>query len=1185
MEKKIMPKYTSQIKSEESAEKVHSLIANFLAAQGYKPTMNKRGSEWRKGFYWFKYVGYAYSQGIINLEVWNYCPYPGMGSFLMYFIGIEELKKLLKDLEEMLSRKSSLQDASQMGAAEFQGDTAGDAVPGNLDDAELQSQAVPAPQKKTVVGFAKAWIIFWIIGNLAATCAPINQLTIPGASGITAIVMFLSGAIAAGYIMLYNKNPFGLYLVLIANLLALSMSSPYTLVKTGLIPGIITFFITYKQIAYPFGKTAVTKANLNPTISDNLSISRQQNTNPDVIVPEAVPVSKPVPAMAATASTLPPETKTPAFSDPSNLKECLACHKQVENLQHTCPYCGGTAFAQAGSGNDALSLLDSMQKQAEAAEHVDRGAQLIMQGRYAEAESELKKAIEINPLNATAHGNMGGIFIQQGMPEKAIPWLEKALQINPHLEGIPQALAQARTAVKQTGRPAPVPVKKHTTVASLRILIIGGILAVASLAMICCCLISIPVLLPILSPTPTGLSTISNPPLIETSGPTSTEIPPFIIKPELTPSAMPSVSTMAAPSPTAAASIHIHATPKTILDVGGWHVLCSPDGKWLIIGERKIHFYDAQSLIEVRAIQADRWVTGMAISPDSKILAAIDESRGVMLFDVASGSELLTLPRTQNSASVTTIYLAFSPDSATLAVIIGEVVKLFDVASGQETATIVTRRATNIIFSPDGKSLYVGGGEDGITVWDITTGTQIRKFGDSFLAANRIALSPDGSLLVSAGTFNNVEMILWDAATGRQLHTFTRNEAEAVGLGVKDLAFSPDGRLLASAEGEAATIKLWDVATGSELQTLVGHSEPASSIAISPDGATLVSGSEDGTTRLWTLSAGEAEPTPAATASTTGVEPTPQATFIPLSSRAITVENAAQVTKQSILDVSESGSLVWSPDGKWLVIGGRKTHYFDAQSFTETRSGNYENGALAISPNSKILVAAMYSPGVVLFDLANGSELLTLPRTQISTSALSNSFLAFSPDSATIAVVIGNVVKLYNVASGQEINTIVAQGAFNIAISPDGKKLYAGGWGENITVWDIATGSKIRDFGDSSRGVNRMILSPDGSLLASAGTFDGAITLWDAATGRQLRTFTGHTQGISSLAFSPDGKVLASAAEDVTIKLWDTATGNLLNTLVGHSEPAKSIAISPDGATLASSSYRDGVLLWSLPVP
>jgi len=116
----------------------------------------------------------------------------------------------------------------------------------------------------------------------------------------------------------------------------------------------------------------------------------------------------------------------------------------TRDLIHVCPSCGQETFYQGGSGPDALPLLDAMQKQMKAAEHVDRGAGFILQGLYAEAEKELKLAIKINPLNATAHGNMGGIFLRQNKPKKAIPWLEKALKINPHLEGVPEALVRAK---------------------------------------------------------------------------------------------------------------------------------------------------------------------------------------------------------------------------------------------------------------------------------------------------------------------------------------------------------------------------------------------------------------------------------------------------------------------------------------------------------------------------------------------------------------------------------------------------------------------------------------------------------------------------------------------------------------------------------------------------------------------
>ncbi len=625
--------------------------------------------------------------------------------------------------------------------------------------------------------------------------------------------------------------------------------------------------------------------------------------------------------------------------------------------------------------------------------------------------------------------------------------------------------------------------------------------------------------------------------------------------------------------PTSAVSVSVHVVPGTILEKPSSFVAFSPDGKWLVIAQHEITYYDAQSLQDVRTYKTDSWVGGLAISPDSKVLAVIDMP-GVMLFDLASGSQLLTLDRTTISTSaVSSSFLAFTPDSRSLAVVLGDVVKLFDVASGQETSTIVAKGSNAILFSPDGQSLYAASWE-GITVWDVASGTQTRTIGNYSNSANRLALSPDGSLLASGG-YSGEQLVLWEAATGRQLRTFTGHTG-----GILDLAFSPDGKILFSTADDV-TIKLWEVATGKLLQTLVGHTEPAASLRVSPDGTTFVSGSQDGTTRLWTLSSGTPGPTATLGSSITIIRPTP----LPLSGHAIGVENAAQVKNQNKLDI-EGEFVAWSPDGKWLVVGGRQIHYYDAQSLQEVRSfqaDRWVNG-LVISPDSKLLAAIDESRGVMLFDLESGSELLTLARTDISTSAASSSFLAFTPDSRSLAVVLGDVVKLFDVASGQETGTIIAKGSYAIVFSPDGQSLYAGGW-EGITVWDVATGAQIRKIGSYSNSANRLALSPDGSLLLSSGSSDQPMVLWEADSGHQLRTFSGHTGGISDLAFSPDGKILFSSGSDLTVKLWEVATGKLLQTLVGPTEAATSLGISPDGATLASIGYDQGVWLWSVPVP
>jgi len=128
------------------------------------------------------------------------------------------------------------------------------------------------------------------------------------------------------------------------------------------------------------------------------------------------------------------------------MKKCLGCNAEVDDKAYCCPKCGGTTLMGGYSAGQALSILGTMKDQSKSAEHVDRSAQLFAQGRLKEAIAELDRALEIAPMNPTAHGNMGVILLQQGKPKEAIPWLERALELNPNLGGIPRVLAEAKAA-------------------------------------------------------------------------------------------------------------------------------------------------------------------------------------------------------------------------------------------------------------------------------------------------------------------------------------------------------------------------------------------------------------------------------------------------------------------------------------------------------------------------------------------------------------------------------------------------------------------------------------------------------------------------------------------------------------------------------------------------------------------
>ena len=377
--------------------------------------------------------------------------------------------------------------------------------------------------------------------------------------------------------------------------------------------------------------------------------------------------------------------------------------------------------------------------------------------------------------------------------------------------------------------------------------------------------------------------------------------------------------------------------------------------------------------------------------------------------------------------------------------------------------------------------------------------------------------------------------------------------------GVNDLRFSPDSTQLAVAS--SCGIWIYNAHTGKELDFLTGPMEGIKSIDFSPDGKIIVSGSKDGTVRLWDTTTGK----------------------------------HLRTLREHLWDVN---SVCFSPDGKMIASGSvygtlRLWNATTGKHLKKLRGHTASINSVCFSPDGEMILSGSGDGTVRLWNTTTRKHLKKLGRSW--GNAVSSVY--FSPDGKIIACLnIYGVIELLDATTKKHLGTLQEDnGEINsMSFSPDGKMIVSGSRDGKVRLWsasDVSPVDYLETFSESWRDtVNSVCFSPDGKMIAN-GTKNGIVELLDATTGKYLRKLAGltmknsddiHTKGptwgINSVCFSPDGKIIASV--DKTLWLWDATTGKYLRKIelqVSHVEDIVSACFSPDSRTIAIG-IKDGTV-------
>jgi WD40 repeat protein len=463
-----------------------------------------------------------------------------------------------------------------------------------------------------------------------------------------------------------------------------------------------------------------------------------------------------------------------------------------------------------------------------------------------------------------------------------------------------------------------------------------------------------------------------------------------------------------------------------------------------------------------------------------------------------------------------------------------------------------------------------------VRAWDVRSGEPIAGI-TRRKDPTAVAVDKRGRTLAVAATDGSG--YVWRPSANRDASLDSYHTLDGHTNLISSIAFTPDGRWVVTGSGDG-TARVWSVTTGDPAATLLGHDDWVSAAAIDPDGRRIVTASDDGTARVWRFPVA----LPDATADGVGVF---GGGSLSADGREIVVLNGRR----------DAGELV-------DIASGETVRRFDRGQALAAQFGP-DRTVLTASPNhvaawdpgsgapvGRRISGAIQAPPIVSADRETAvvATRKGLRHWRVSEGALGPALpksaelfdFVLSPNGRYVAAHVGpHKVRVWDLSSGELIREFKRNrtdwGA-GLAISPDGRRVVIA---EGARAAALPLASGVAPYvAPGHADVTTIRFSNDGKLLLTAG-LENTARVWDANTGAKLAALRGHAGSISAAAFSPDNRLVITGSQDGTARIWDARSGELLEEVGQDAEdPVNSVAFAADSRRFLSGSF-DGAAAYS----